>query len=155
MIHNDLYNYNETIFINCKLKIDIICRKHGKFKQTASDHLSGCGCPICNESKGEKQIRFFLESKNINFIAQMKFDDCKYKSNLFFDFFICDKNLCIEFDGEQHFIPVIYFGGDKIFKKVKKRDEIKNEYCKNNNIRLIRIRYDENIEEKLSELFNI
>ena len=61
--------------------------------------------------------------------------------------------MCIEFDGEQHFIPIDYFGGIENFKKIKIRDKIKNEYCKNNSIHLIRIRYDENVEDLLNSQF--
>ena len=59
--------------------------------------------------------------------------------------------MCIEFDGEQHFRSVEFFGGKKAFKLTQKKDKIKNEYCKNNNIHLLRIKYNENIEEKLKE----
>ena len=45
------------------------------------------------------------------------------------------------------------WGGEKDFITRQKRDNIKNEYCKNNNINLIRIRYDENIEEKIKFLY--
>jgi hypothetical protein len=48
---------------------------------------------------------------------------------------------CIEFDGKQHFIVPEQWGGDKYLLDVKRLDNIKNEYCKNNNIRLLRIKY--------------
>lgn len=54
-------------------------------------------------------------------------------------------NICIEYDGEQHFHSVEFFGGNDRFLKVKKNDEIKNSYCKQNGIRLIRVRYDDDI----------
>ena len=47
----------------------------------------------------------------------------------------------IEFDGIQHFQPIEYFGGITEFKERKQNDEIKNNYCKINNIPLIRIPY--------------
>ena len=40
------------------------------------------------------------------------------------------------------------------FETNKIKDKIKNKYCKENNINLLRIRYDENIEEKLNECFS-
>jgi hypothetical protein len=58
------------------------------------------------------------------------------------------------FYGEQHFKPMGYFGGEKKLLYTQQNDKIKNEYCKNNNIRLIRIKYDENIEEKLHNYFS-
>ena len=62
-----------------------------------------------------------------------------------FDFVILDESnqitICIEFDGEQHFHPVEYFGGEEAFIKQQERDNRKNEWCKENNIKLIRIPY--------------
>ena len=68
-------------------------------------------------------------------------------------FYLLDSNICIEYDGIQHFEPVNDFGGEIEFNNIQIRDNIKNEYCKNNNINLIRIRYDENIEEKIKFLY--
>lgn len=49
--------------------------------------------------------------------------------------------MCIEYDGEQHYKLNEYFGGQKYFDILKRHDEIKNEYCKENNIKLLRIPY--------------
>ena len=61
----------------------------------------------------------------------------------------------IEFDGEQHFKPIEKFGGVENFEKTLKRDNTKNEWCKNNNKKLFRIKYDENVVDKLNEIINI
>jgi hypothetical protein len=58
--------------------------------------------------------------------------------------------ICIEYDGEEHFRYVEIWGGEEEFENIKIRDQIKNEYCKNNNIRLIRIKYNDSIDNKLS-----
>ena len=58
--------------------------------------------------------------------------------------------MCIEYDGIQHFKAIECFGGIKSFKEQKIKDKIKNNFCISNNIKLIRIRYDENILEKLT-----
>jgi hypothetical protein len=58
---------------------------------------------------------------------------------------------CIEFDGEQHFRPIEYYGGENEFERIKKRDEIKFQFCKSNIIRLIRIKFDDDIKNKLNE----
>ena len=69
-----------------------------------------------------------------------------------FDFYLPKDNICIEFDGPQHFKATDLFGGKEELIKTKFRDNIKNEYCKINNINLIRISYkDKNIEEILKE----
>lgn len=60
-------------------------------------------------------------------------------------------NTCIEYNGIQHYEPNDFFGGEESFKKQLIRDKIKKKYCENNNIKLIIIRYDENINEKLTQ----
>lgn len=108
------------------------------------------GCPKCNQSKGELNVANYLNLNNIQYFREYKFDKCKYKRKLPFDFYLPEYNLCIEFDGEQHFKPQNCWGGDNDFKIIRIRDEIKNKYCLDNNINLIRIKYNENIEEILN-----
>jgi hypothetical protein len=60
--------------------------------------------------------------------------------------------MCIEYDGEQHFRENNIWGKES-FVRTKKHDKIKNEYCDKNNIRLIRIRFDENVQVILSSYF--
>lgn len=117
--------------------------------------LHGKGCPICNESHGERQIRLWLEKHNIKYISQKKFDDCKDKKPLPFDFYLPDNIMCIEYDGEQHIRPIDYFGGTESYERTVKHDNIKNEYCKNNGISLLRIPYTKNVEEELDNFLFI
>lgn len=58
-----------------------------------------------------------------------------------FDFYLPQYNTLIEYDGKQHFEPIEFFGGEEKFNKLQENDKIKNEYCKNNKIPLIRISY--------------
>jgi len=147
--HGDKYDYSLVEFDNTNDYIKIICPIHGIFEKMCYTHYK-CGCPLCSESVGEKNIRLFLNNKNIKYKPQMKFDNCIKINRLSFDFYLYDYNTCIEYDGKQHFEPNDFFGGIYSYLKQVEHDEIKNEYCKNNNIRLIRIRYDENIIEKLT-----
>jgi hypothetical protein len=151
-IHNYLYNYKKVEYIDSKTKVLIICKKHGEYEQYPVYHLSGSGCPKCFRSKGEKAISESLKKWNIKYIEQHIFNDCVYNKPLKFDFYLPEYNICIEYDGEQHFNVKEHWGGEIEFEKIKKRDKIKNEYCMNNNIGLIRISYLENIEEKLIKL---
>ena len=120
----------------------------------------GQRCPKCNESKGEKEISNILNSLNIKYTPQKRFKDCKYKNTLPFDFYIHNKKskLLIEFDGEQHFKSIEYFGGEEVFRDNQLRDKIKNDFAKEKDIPLLRIPYTEqdNIESiltnKLKEL---
>jgi len=152
-IHLNKYNYSQSVYINGNSKVKIICPKHGDFYQTPHTHLSGCGCPKCRESCGEKEIRRFLIKNNIQFESQKIFDDCVHIKNLKFDFYLPDYNLCIEYNGLQHYAPIEYFGGKKSFLNQQKKDKIKKEFCEKNNINLLIIKYDESIEEKLKDVF--
>ena len=89
--------------------VKLICKKHGIFKQKASIHLSGCGCQKCNNSVGEIMVSNFLSENNIIFQEQYKFDECRNKKPLPFDFYLSDLNICIEYDGEFHYIFSIGF----------------------------------------------
>ena len=153
-IHNFKYDYSLSEYKLSRVKIKIICPIHDIiFEQTPNHHMKGVGCPICSESVGEKTIRILFEKNNINFVRNKKFENCRYKYPLSYDFYLPESNICIEFDGKQHFEAIEYYGGVKNFEEQLIRDNIKNEYCKDNNIELIRIRYDELIEDKLSFLF--
>jgi hypothetical protein len=149
IIHENKYNYSKIQYVNAKTKVKIICPKHGEFKQTPNSHLQGKGCPICKESKGEKKIRLFLNKNNIKYKIQFKFIDCKNIRALPFDFYLPNKNMCIEFQGEQHYKPFKYFGGNKKYLKTRKNDLIKYDYCLANDIKLIIIKYSDDINKIL------
>jgi very-short-patch-repair endonuclease/ribosomal protein S27AE len=99
------------------------------------------GCPKCQESKGENEAERILKSFNMNYVPQKKFEGCKDKDYLKFDFYIPDLNICIEFDGIQHYESFNFFGGESGLKDTQRRDSIKNDFCYKNNIYLIRIPY--------------
>lgn len=133
-----------------------------QWETTAFAVYSGkTGCPKCASSKGEKRISKYLDNKGIDYEAQWIFEDCKNIFNLPFDFFLPKENICIEYDGEYHFMPIkigniTFEQAKENLNKLKYRDEIKTNYCKNNNIKLIRIPYMEfnNIEKILDNYFD-
>jgi uncharacterized protein YozE (UPF0346 family) len=103
-------------------------------------------CPECQTtSKGEEKIRQYLKHKNINFKEQYKFNNCRDKRSLPFDFAIFNKNnelqYLIEYDGEQHYKSIEMYGGYNTFIQLQIHDNIKTNYCLQNNISLIRIPY--------------
>jgi len=151
-IHGDKYNYSQSNYKTAHIKITIICPKHGKFKQKPYLHLNGSGCPTCNESKGEREIKLFLKENNIKFTPQKRFDNCRNKYTLPFDFYLPEYNTCIEYNGIQHYKVFDYFGGIKKFDENKNNFNIKINYCKNNKIKLLIIKYDENIKDSLKSL---
>ena len=142
-------------YINARTPILHRCTICGCLWNASPDNiLSGCGCPECKLSKGEKEIKAYLNNHNISYIPQHTFNDCKNIHVLPFDFYLPDYNLCIEYDGIQHFEPVEYFGGEATFNETVKRDFIKTNYCFANGIHLLRIRYDKNTVEELERYFN-
>ncbi len=154
-LHGERYNYSNVKYLRNNIKVIINCHKHGNFIQTPQHHLNGSGCPKCKSSSGELKIEQYLKECNINFITQKKFPNCKDKRPLPFDFYLPDFNTLIEYDGPGHFKPVQWHGISKlkakqIFSNVMKRDKIKNGYCLNNNIHLIRISFKEDINKKLN-----
>lgn len=153
-------NYNFIEFINYKgylSRIKISCGKHGAYEVDFGNFKNGFRCPYCNmesiESKGEKEVEKILKKFKVKYNKQHTFEDCKYKKYLPFDFYLPDFNIIIEYDGEYHFEMIEHFGGFNKFIDTKIRDTIKNIYCKNNNIKLIRIPYwnFNNIDKILSK----
>lgn len=109
-----------------------------------SGNTQTCGMCI-NRSLQEEKIANILQSLNIEFIQEKTFEDCinpETQRKLRFDFYLPKQNILIEYDGEQHFYYNEMFTKEN-FIKTQKRDKIKNQYCLNNNIRLIRIPYTE------------
>lgn len=104
-------------------------------------------------SSGEKEIMEYLINKNIEFEREYIFNDCLYNDVLRFDFYLPNYNLVIEYDGRQHFEPVDLFGGEDAFEIQKIKDKIKDDYCKNNNIKILRIPYYNNTIKMLNDYF--
>jgi hypothetical protein len=170
----DLVENEYTIldeYINAKTKIHIRhnCEKcnNNILYIAPNSFLRGTRCGVCKESKGEKVIRVVLQNTSQFYKNQYSFNnllDEKVKRPMHFDFAIFNdkektKLKClIEYDGEHHF-KAVRFGGISLeiaennLKTQKQRDNLKNKYCKDNNIPLIRIPYWEfdNIEQILSK----
>lgn len=146
-------------YINARVPILHRCKKDGyTWKIAPYNILTGQGCPQCQESNGERRIRRWLEACNIAYTYQKTFINCKDKKELPFDFYLQDYNMCIEYDDRQHFEAVDFAGkgedwAEEQFIKVKRHDEIKNRYCKNNNVHLLRIPYYKSVEEELDNFY--
>lgn len=141
-IHLDKYSYGKVIYINNKTKVEILCNKHGYFNQVPKEHLKGRGCPKCIIYLGEKKIENILRNNNINYIKEYIFSDLFSLNGrkLPFDFYIPEYNICLEYDGRQHYEPVTKFGGIKSLEIQQVNDSLKEDYCIKNNILLLRVR---------------
>lgn len=148
-IHNNKYDYSSVVLgKNGKSKLIIKCPIHDKFDQAQINHLSGKGCSLCSPNKriNETIVKQFLINNNIeakhNFY--IKLPNKNNYSKAFIDFYIPSLNLFIEYNGGQHYEPVTFGGISKIeaaekFKKQQIRDFKVNQYCKDNNIKLLEI----------------
>ena len=132
--HGDKFDYLST-YETGKMKIHIKCKKcEYKFEQEASSHLSGVGCPSCNESSLEKNVTQYLNEQYILYEKQKKFDWLGRQS---LDFYLPDLNLAVECQGIQHFEPKDFFGGDDGLAEIVERDIRKLKKCLSNNIAML------------------
>ena len=129
---------NVNSIVKCK------CPDCGNFWETQIINIiySKSGCPSCNSSKGEKEIRRYLEENHIRFEEQKKFEDCRgHKRPLPFDFYLEDYKMLIEFQGIEHYKSIPFFGGDESFENRKALDGIKKDYAINNGYKFLEISY--------------
>jgi very-short-patch-repair endonuclease len=157
-IHKNKYDYSLVDYCGYENKIKIICKRHGVIEQTPHAHLSGNGCYLCKESRGEKNVANFLTNNNIFFERQVTFNDLKIKGHLFYDFYLPEYKLFIEYHGVQHWKPVDFFGGKKKFIETRNRDIFKYKYAVNNGYKIMWIcnvspKYlDEVLENKFKQI---
>lgn len=131
-----------------------ICKKCGhNWKTRVYSRSKGSGCPNCHSpSKANDRFKRILEEDGIEFEQEKRLEGCKYKLPLRFDFYFPTLNILVELQGEQHYKKGRYKDAEKYFELVRIRDQIKREYCKKNNIRLIEIHYCDFSEKRMKEI---
>jgi len=154
LTHGNKYDYSKVNYKKSNLKITIICHKHGDFTQKPNNHIQGKGCPKCRRSLGEETIDKFLMSKGVKFEVQKTFDGCKNKRKLRFDFYLTEKNVCIEYHGDQHYNPKNHIGGQEGYDYITKNDKIKKEFCKKNNIIFLELNKYSDIKTEIQKLLS-
>lgn len=132
--HGDEFDYSMVEYVNNSTNVKIICKIHGEFYQTPSNHLIGHGCPLCKSSKLEDEIYKFLTENNIEFEYQKRFD---WLNKMSLDFYLPKHNVAIECQGIQHFKPINGWINEETCDKLKERDNLKKKLCDEHNIRLI------------------
>lgn len=136
------------IYTKNYVKLDVKCLKCGyQWKMLSSNILKGQGCPICRESHLEKDVCFFLDRNNLNYIRQQRFDWLGMKS---LDFYLPDYNISIECQGEQHFKPVKHFGGYNRYIDTINRDLNKKKLCNDNGIEIVYV-YDKKFKKHMHD----
>ena len=141
-VHGDYFDYSKFNYNGIFEKSIIICPIHGEFEMSAHEHIKGHGCPVCNQSALEKEIKDELLKNNIEFEEQKTFDWLTYKSKQYLDFYIPKYNVAIECQGIQHFKPTPFFtknynNAEIGFKEIVKRDLNKKKLCEENGVKLL------------------
>lgn len=161
ILSNNFNGYKDELKWKCK-----ICNKefYNSWGNISSRIKNGHNkyCNNCRpKSYNEVLTSEFLNNNSIEYKEQYIFENCKNIRYLPFDFYIPTQNICIEVDGEQHFKPTTFGTIDQKeslerFKEQIKRDNIKTNFCKENNIKLIRLSYkdfgNDNYINKLNQL---
>ena len=117
------------------------CGKDFTIDSHGVQKMVSCGC-LNNYSNEVILIRQLLEKNNIKYKQEITFENCKDIGLLPFDFAIEDDNgraYLLEYDGKQHFKSIEHWGG---LESIRKHDLIKNKFCFDNNIRLLRIPFN-------------
>ena len=154
--HGDRYDLSKAKYVNAKTVVLVKCNTcQHEWSPQADSLMHGSGCPLCNFSKGETLVSQLLRFYDIVHECQKRFEDCRSSRPLPFDFFCPDQNTLIEFQGLQHFKPHETWGGVVALQQCVERDNIKKKYCEDNDIRLLLIKYDDKVEEKLLKHFNL
>jgi hypothetical protein len=147
----------DFVYINKYSIIPLVCNKcKNVWNPSYHNFTNGKqSCPKCKESRGEKIISKYLKLYYNNLFEEQKtFNDCKYINKLKFDFYIEKYKIAIEYQGKQHYFESNYRIDDSSIRR--KRDNIKKQYCKDNNIFLIEIPYTifyQNIHHSLDVYF--
>lgn len=117
-------------------------------------------CPTCaqTQSSYERKFEEHLIQNNIKYKSEYRFNGCRDIKPLPFDFYLTQYDCLVEIDGMQHFEPVAFNGdqkdAEKRFALQKKHDKIKQVYCANNNIPLLRVPYTWFMDDTWQEKFN-
>lgn len=161
---------NKDDYINIHLRnLNIKCKCGNVYTTSFSNYknhyVRQCLSCSCKHSKYESYITSILQNMNIEFIPEKRFTDCRDIKPLPFDFYLQNYNLIIEYDGEGHYLESFYeFRSDNPREALlnrQRKDEIKNKYCKEHKIHILRIPYweQDNIKaiilDKLNSLKNI
>lgn len=156
---NILLNKSEAKTPTSRLEIMCSCGNIFHTNLRNYEHHPTNRCRRCSrrESSGEFLVRNILLAYNISFDIEHKFSDCKDKGLLRFDFYLPDYNVCIEYDGQLHYEARVGRGGDKQLADRQRKDKIKDDYCKNNNIGLLRIPYykSQNAEDMICDFLHL
>jgi len=135
-IHGNKYNYLKVKYKNSHIKIIILCKKHGEFKQIPTHHLNGHGCQRCSYkvskssnkwlNKIEKKLGYKLEKEYKIIINNKVFFNDGYDKNT---------NTCYEYNGyfwhghpdyynPNDFHPIKKISYDELYQKTLEKERL-------------------------------
>jgi Probable Zinc-ribbon domain len=138
-----------------------LCKCGHEWKTSLKDRCGkDTGCPVCNESHGEKRIRKVLTKLGIRYKREARFSGCKSQRSLPFDFIIFPSGKdpgAIEYHGTQHYVQHRKWTGASTLAKVQARDAIKRQFCLDKKLCLLEISYMnyDRIEELIKEFIEL
>lgn len=155
VLHNNLYNYSKVKYINAKTPVTIICPTHGEFLQTPDSHLQGRGCPHC---KSKHQSQVYQKLKQIfpkeEILYEVGNRVIKWLDGQRFDIYFPNLNIAVEYNGPQHYMPILRLGGEVSYQKTLQRDKEKRQKCKEHDCLLLELKYDYS-EEDFNQLCQV
>lgn len=147
-VHGDKYDYSKTNYKSSREHVCITCPIHGDFYMSPNHHLGGQGCKACNPLNNTHECKLLKELKST--FKDEEIIHQYYNTKIFgkksIDIYFPKMKIAIEYQGNQHFIPVEYYGGEEYFNIVRKRDEDKLRECTENGITLLYYTYDNKIK---------
>lgn len=148
-VWGDKYDYSLVDYKNALEPVKILHRGI-VYEQRPTSHLEGMAPEFRkneesiirdlmeqNDFKGIREIKDFLRKFKIDFLQNHMLDKIE------FDFYLPSIRVCIEFDGIYHFQPIEELGGLKTYDRVRLDEKTKSDYCEDNYIDLVKIRYDQ------------
>ena len=145
LVHKGIYKYDNVDYKTTNKKISIICKIHGDFPQTPSEHLLGSGCPRCYNKREGRLAIILNEIGVVHRNYRIK--------NRYFDFYLPEYNLIIERDGEQHYYKFIKNWGS--IEQNHQNDIEKTKLAKSKGHKICRIPYWLKEEDERKEIQNI
>lgn len=155
IIHGNKYDYSKVEYIKKDIPVIIVCQEHGEFYQLPRVHLRGSGCQACN-FKNQGILYSKVKEYFPNLILKQE-GGPEWLERQRFDIYCNEYKFAIEYDGEQHFSPIEYFGGEDYFKILTERDKVKNQKCLDNNYKLFRVKFgysEADLKELVSNIKN-
>ena len=142
-IHGDKYDYSKVEYKHNQKKVCIICPEHGEFWQTPNNHIGAsnkCGCPRCKMSKLEEFVCKLFEDNSVKYIYECTKKDLSWVGRQRLDFYVPSKNIVVECQGVQHFLPSDFTGssdGEENLKKNISLDVKKFNKCTENGLNVL------------------